>query len=70
MGCFQLHEYQRQAVYEANQISTAVVDFAGDPELLRQEVLVVFGIGPVNYAHSFHMLNVINASGDFHAVLQ
>ena len=51
VDAFELDEHQRQAVDEAHEIRAPEVRFALDPELLRDEELVLFRMHPVDDAN-------------------
>jgi len=68
MGCFKLYEDQRQAVDEAHEIGTAVVDLAGYPKLGGQEVVVVFGVVPVDDLNFLDAFRVVYMNGDFDSI--
>lgn len=70
-GHLQLDEDQRQAIDEPDQIGTAFVDGAGDPELGDQEEVIVLGHVPVNDPDRLvGVVAVVVLVRDLHAFLE
>ncbi len=65
----QFDEQQRHAVDEADQIGAALVDFAGDPELLGDQQIVGLGVAPIDHAGDARFAGAIGQRGaHFHAI--
>ena len=69
--CLQLDEHQRDAVDEADQVGTAVVQVGVNPELRDEEEVVVLGVLPVDDREPLRQRCPVRlANGDLDAVPQ
>lgn len=67
----QLHEQQRHAIDEANDVGSAAVQVAADPQFAYTEKLVPCGVGKVKYPKPLaHQVAIGVAERDLHAVAE
>ena len=65
----QLHEQQRQAVDEPDDVGPAAVEIAAHPQLPHAEEMVVLGVIEIEHPQALsHPLALVVAEGDLHAV--